>query len=128
MTVSQKQVHVLTETQIKQKLAGHKAHYTKKVNAATNIRERLALESKREAYIAERLAELQAENLHQIRRRAAFRAWETMRARNAEEVTKTNGATTKMTAKVTKYSKPADKTNRSSKSRVNKVGIRIVSK
>lgn len=128
MTVSQKQVHVLTETQIKQKLAGHKAHYTKKVNAATNIRERLALESKREAYIAERLAKLQAENLHQIRRRAAFRAWETMRARNAEEVNQTKNVTTKTTAKVTKSSKPSEKTNRSSKSRVNKVGIRIINK
>lgn len=127
MTVSQKQVHILTETQIKQKLAGYKSHYTKRVNAAKTAQERVALEAQREAYISERLAELNAENLHQFRRRAAFRAWETMRARQAEEVNQLQNATIK-TTKVDNPSKPVVKTTKPSKSRTNKVGIRIINK
>lgn len=112
------EIKVLTETEIKQKLAGYKSHYTKKVNSAKTDKERKNLESKREEYLAERLAEIQKENRHQIMRRAGVLSWETRRA-NSQKRTVPSTET-----KQTK--KPVAKTT--AKRTNSKVGIRIISK
>ena len=82
------EIRVLNEKQIKQKLAGYKSAYTKKVNAAKTTKERKCLENGREAYVAERLHELMEQNKKQIQRRAGVLSWETRRANNAKRIVK----------------------------------------
>ena len=104
------EIRVLTEKQIKQKLAGYKSAYTKKVNAAKTAKERKCLENDREVYVAERLHELMEQNKKQVQRRAGVLSWETRRA----NIAKSNANPT------------AIKQNK--KSHGSKVGIHIVNK
>jgi hypothetical protein len=113
------EIHVLTEEQIKQKLAGYKSAYTKKVNAAKTTNERKALEDGRFSYLAERLHEIMEQNKKQIQRRAGVLSWETRRANCAKRNVKPTE--TKQTKK------PVAKTA-SKKSHGSKVGIRIINK
>ena len=113
------EIRVLTKNQIKQKLAGYKSAYTKKVNAAKTTKERKCLENGREAYVAERLHEIMEQNKKQIQRRAGVLSWETRRANNAKRNVKQ--AETQQTKKC--VSKTASK-----KSHGSKVGIRIINK
>ncbi len=117
--MSKNEIRVLTDEQIKQKLAGYKSHYTKKVKAAKTAKERKILENGREAYLAERLNEIMNENRKQIQRRAGVRSWESRRANSAKDTVRPTE--TKQTKK------PVAKTT-TSKSHGSKVGIRIISK
>lgn len=113
------EIRVLTENQIKQKLAGYKSAYTKKVNAAKTAKERKCLENDREVYVAERLREIMEQNKKQIQRRAGVLSWETRRANSAKRNVK------QVETKQTK--KPVSKTA-SKKSHSSKVGIHIINK
>ena len=113
------EIRVLTEKQIKQKLAGYKSAYTKKVNAAKTTKERKCLENGREAYVAERLHEIMEQNKKQIQRRAGVLSWETRRANNAKRNVKQ--------VEAVQAKNPVAKTA-SKKSHGSKVGIRIVNK
>lgn len=104
------EIRVLNEKQIKQKLAGYKSAYTKRVNAAKTEKERKCLENGREAYLAERLHEIMEQNKKQVQRRAGVLSWETRRA----NIAKSNANPT------------AIKQNK--KSHTSKVGIHIVNK
>ena len=113
---------VLTEKQINQKMAGHKSNYTKKVQSAKTAKERKSLESKRDAYLAERLAEIMKENRHRIMVRAGYRAWDTRRANSAKcTVCNTETNTCKCNQTVAKTT--AKRAHKGSK-----VGIRVISK
>lgn len=79
MSESKKYV-VLTEKEIKQKLAGYKSAYTKKVNAATSKKERKALEEGRDSYIALIESTIREENKKMIQRRAGHLSWLTRKA------------------------------------------------
>ena len=109
---------VLTEDKIKQKLAGYKSNYTKRINAARTAKERKELEAKRDAYIGERETALREENRKQIQRRAGHLSWETRRANNAKR-TATETTATK---------KPADQKRPPKKCHHSHVGIRVISK
>lgn len=113
------EIRVLTENQIKQKLAGYKSAYTKKVNAAKTTKERKCLENGREAYVAERLHEIMEQNKKQIQRRAGVLSWETRRANNAKRNVKQ--IETQQTKKCVSKTTPK-------KSHGSKVGIRIINK
>ena len=111
---------VLTEDKIKQKLAGYKSNYTKRVNAARTAKERKELEAKRDAYIGERETALREENRKQIQRRAGHLSWETRRANSA----KRNAPRTETPA----AKKPADQKRSQKKCHHSRVGIRVISK
>jgi len=85
MNESKKYV-VLTEKEIKQKLAGHKSAYTKRVSAAKTAKERKALEAGRDAFISAIECEIRAENKKMIQRRAGHLSWITRKA-NQEKTT-----------------------------------------
>lgn len=113
------EIRVLTEEQIKQKLAGYKSAYTKKVNAAKTTKERKCLENGREAYVAERLHEIMEQNKKQIQRRAGVLSWETRRANNANRDVKLTE---------TKQTKKSVAKTASKKSHGSKVDIQIINK
>lgn len=117
----QTEISVLTEEKIKQKLAGYKSHYTRKVNAAKTAKERKALESKRDEYIAERLAELNEQNKKQIQRRAGVLSWETRRANSQKRTVQPIECQCKKQAKA--FEKKTTDRRRGSK-----VGVRVISK
>lgn len=118
-----KEITVLTEEKIQQKMAGYKSAYTKKINSAKTAQERKALLDARDEFLANRLSEIQKENKHQIMRRAGVMSWETRRQNSQKRVvTSTPTKCTKCTAK--KETKPS--TTR--KNRGSKVGIRVIHK
>ena len=121
--MSKNEITVLTEEKIKQKMAGYKSHYTRKVNAAKTRKERKSLETARESYLADRLAEIVEFNKKQIQRRAGFLAWETRRANNAKRMAK--AVAKPATPKAEKAEKTAKKQGRRMR---HSVGIRVISK
>jgi len=95
--MSKTEIRVLTDEQIKQKMAGYKSAYTKKMNAAKTTKERKALEDGRFSYLAERLHEIMEQNKKQIQRRAGVLSWETRRRNNATHHVANTGKQTKQT-------------------------------
>lgn len=86
MNESKKYV-VLTEKEIKQKLAGYKSAYTKRVDAAKTAKERKALEAGREAFIAHIEEGIRSENKKMIQRRAGHLSWITRKANQEKKET-----------------------------------------
>lgn len=87
--------NVLTEKEIKQKMAGYKSAYTKMVKATKTAKARKALEDARETYLGAIESTILAENKKAIQRRAGHLSWETRRANANKTVTRVNTATTK---------------------------------
>lgn len=75
---------VLTEKEIKLKMAGYKSCYTKKINAAKTAKEKKFLEKNRETWLQEIEQRIVAENKKMIQRRAGVLSWETRR-KNAQQ-------------------------------------------
>jgi hypothetical protein len=114
-------VKVLTEKEITQKMAGYKANYNRKVNAATG-NERKALEDARDEFIANRENAIRTENQHNKMVRAGYLAWETRRA-NCQKRRVTDTQTTSAKKSTKKTTCTCKKQNKGSK-----VGIRIIHK
>jgi hypothetical protein len=84
---------VLSDKEIKQKMAGHKSAYTKRINAAKTSKERKELEAGRDAYLACIESAMRDEQKKMIQRRAGHLSWITRKANqekvNAEAITTT---------------------------------------
>lgn len=95
---------VLSEKEIKQKLAGYKSAYTKRVKAAKTAKERKALEANRESFISAIEENMRNENKKMIQRRAGHLSWETRRA-NQTKVVHTKDTTCKKSLSAKKSNK-----------------------
>lgn len=85
---------VLNEKEIKQKMAGYKSAYTKRVKAAKTAKERKELESGRDAFIACIEKAIRDEQKKMIQRRAGHLSWITRKSNQEKTVsTKTNKTT-----------------------------------
>lgn len=90
---------VLSEKEIKQKMAGYKSAYTKRINAAKTVKERKELEASRDAYLACIENSIREEQKKMVQRRAGHLSWVTRKA-NQEK-----NATTQSTCKKNKTHK-----------------------
>ena len=79
---------VLSEKEIKQKMAGHKSAYTKRINAAKTAKERKELEAGRDAYLACIENAMREEQKKMVQRRAGHLSWITRKANQEKAVTK----------------------------------------
>ena len=70
---------VMSEQQIKQKMAGYKASCKRRINAAKTTDEKRRLEAEMEKYVAEKQQEMLEQNRKARQRLAGYRAWETRR-------------------------------------------------
>ena len=107
---------VMSEQQIKQRMAGYKASCKRRINAAKTTDEKRRLEAEMEKYVAEKHHEMLEQNRKARQRLAGYRAWETRR-RNieaAKETRKTRDAERKESMK--KTAKPAASKNTAEKS------------
>lgn len=84
---------VLSEKEIKQKMAGYKSAYTKRINAAKTAKERKELEAGRDAYLACIENAMREEQKKMVQRRAGHLSWVTRRAN--QEKTASNPTTCK---------------------------------
>lgn len=74
-----KNVEVLSERKIQQKMAGYKSAYSKKIKAAVNSKERMKLMKERDSFLEEKEEDIRYQNRKAIQIRAGKLSWETRR-------------------------------------------------
>ncbi|MBR4316262.1 MAG: hypothetical protein IKP65_04740 [Alphaproteobacteria bacterium] len=82
-----KEMTVLTEQKIKQKMAGYKSAYSKRIKAATNSKERSKLMKERDSFLASKEKEILDLNRKAVQVRAGKLSWVTRRKNEASKKT-----------------------------------------
>lgn len=115
------EVTVLSEKEIRQKLAGYKANYNRELNKATG-NERKSKEDARDQFFANIEKKIREENQHNKMVRAGHLSWETRRA-NMNKKCRVASTDTPCSKKDT-----GTKTTTTKRQKGSKVGIRVIHK